>query len=397
MLPWTPVSPFERYLAESYAAGEIGTCLMLLTRGQLALPVTAAAAAGEEPPVLPVVEAGGATWLTAYTSVEAVQAVAGAPHHQTATRAELAAGWPDPRWNLAINPGLDLHLELESGTLARLAVPGLADLKAAFPEALPPVMQKVLPNREALDLLTTGRRRVSGYVHQAVDVADVKTAGELLEALGETGTGMLSDSGSVTVLRWVAVGSELFRSPYGGTDDAGRAAVEGWVVEEPPFNGMGLGRNPDRVVREYKVDGLGLPANAELWELGADGSEDRRVALGWAPDPWWAYRARRGGTERTVGIEAWDDQVEVVGEDGTRTPAAEWDEVAFVTTVGEYRGHPCLVQDRRGYELLVEYTGGRADVARTLGMQRVERGVWRAWVPRAALRDQRESRVVLDL
>jgi hypothetical protein len=249
---------------------------------------------------------------------------------------------------------------------------------------------------ETADLLLGRRRRVSGYVHQAVDVADATTAGDLLEALGES-PDVLSPYGSVTVLRWTAVGSALYRSPYGGTDDARRAAVAGWVVEEPPFAGLGLGRNPDRVVREYKVDGLGLPANAELWEIGADGGEERRASLGVVPDPWWSYRARRGGTDEPVALEAWDDQVEVVHADGTRTPAAECEEVAFVSTVGEWRGQPCVVQDQRGYELLVEYTGGRADVARELGLERVERGVHRAWVPRAALRGRREHRVPLDV
>jgi SseB protein N-terminal domain len=396
VLPWTPASPFERLFAHAFRTGDIGACCVLLTRGRFALPVSAAAAAGEEPPVLPVAEVDGTTWLVAYTSVEAMQAVVGAPHCQVVTLPELAAGWPDTRWGLAVNPGLDVHLELESGTLARLAVPGVAENKEAYPDALPPVMQKVLTGQETAELMLGRRRRVSGYVHQAVDVADVKTAGELLAALGETGD-VRSESGSVTVLRWTAVGSELYRSPYGGTDEATRAAVTGWVVEEPPFNGLGLGRNPDKVVREYKVDGLGLPANAELWEIGADGGEERRAALGWEPDRWWSFRARRDGAEEPVALEAWDDQVEVVFEDGTRTPAARCEQVAFVTTVGEFRGQPCLVQDRRGYELLVEYTGGRADVARELGMERVERGVHRAWVPRAALRDQREHRVPLDL
>ena len=134
--------------AAAHRAGDLGACCVLLTRGRLVLPISAAAAAGREPPSLPTAEADGTTWLVAYTSAEAMQAVTGEPHFTTVALAELAAGWPDPRWGLAVDPGLDVHLQLESGTLARLAVPGLAEVRAAYPEAMPPVMQKVLTGPE---------------------------------------------------------------------------------------------------------------------------------------------------------------------------------------------------------------------------------------------------------
>jgi hypothetical protein len=107
------------------------------------------------------------------------------------------------------------------------------------------------------------------------------------------------------------------------------------------------------------------------------------------PDRWWSYR---DGAGAEVAIEVDGDGVWAVG--GERRPAVG---VELVTTVGEWRGEPCQVQEQRGYELLVEYTGGRAPVGRALGFDRVERGVWRGWVPRAGLRDRREHRVPLDL
>jgi hypothetical protein len=49
------------------------------------------------------------------------------------------------------------------------------------------------------------------------------------------------------------------------------------VIEEPPFIGMGLVPNVDQTIREYKVDGIGLPHGAEIVELTTDGVERRRA------------------------------------------------------------------------------------------------------------------------
>jgi hypothetical protein len=382
VLPWRPATGFETLLERAYAAGDVTACLALLRGSEFALPM-----ADDGGPAWATLDADGTTWLLAYTSVEAMRTAAAGRDCRVATLPALAAAWPDPRWGLAVNAGLAVHLELAAGTVARLAVPGLAETLAAEPGTPPPVLQKVLSEREFGELVR-GRRRVSGYVHPLVDVAGAATAEELLDALGEP-AGPRSAAGSVVVLRWPVVGPALYRSPYGGTDDERAAAVAGWVVEEPPFGGLGLGRNPGRVVREYKVDGVGLPAGAELWEVGADGAERRRAELDAVPDPWWSFR---DGADGPVTAEVAEDGVRLVGAGGE--PAVG---VAFVTTVGEWRGEPVQVQEQRGYELLVEYTGGRAPVGRALGFERVERGVYRGWVPRAGVRDRREHRVPLDL
>lgn len=88
------------------------------------------------------------------------------------------------------------------------------------------------------------------------------------------------------MLRWPAVGAELYRSPYGGVDEAGRAAVAGWVVEEPPFVGTGFAPNADQVIREYKVHGILLPHAAEIWELDFDGAEHRRAVYDADREAW---------------------------------------------------------------------------------------------------------------
>jgi hypothetical protein len=76
-------------------------------------------------------------------------------------------------------------------------------------------------------------------------------------------------------------------------------------------------------------------------------------------------------------------------------PADECEAVCFVTTVCRWRDAPFRVHDRRDDELLLEYTGGHVTVARSLGLERVERGVHRRWVPRAEVTELREHTVPL--
>ncbi len=411
MLAWSPANEFERRLAQACHAGDTAACLVLLRGAELALPLPASG-----PPAWPTVRAGDTTWLLAFTSVEAMAAAAGggAGPCRVATLAELAAGWPDPRWRLAVNPGLPAHVELEPGTVARLAVPDLVDLRLAYPEALPPVLQKVLTGPDVAGLLR-GARRVSGYVHQLLDVADATTPDALLTALGDTArrAELTSPAGSLTVLRWVAVGPRLYPAPYGGTTEEGCAALVGWVVEEPPFAGMGLGRNPDQVVREYKVDGVGLPHGAELWELRADGTEHRQVVLdGDRSARWWSYRARWRGAEYALAPDQEGDRLTLrlrrsaptdgfdevaAGVHVRPVPPGECTGAVFATMVGRWRGEPVQVHGERGDQLVVEYLGGRVPTARAVGFDRVERGVWRARVPRAEVADLSEQRVPLEL
>lgn len=126
---------------------------------------------------------------------------------------------------------------------------------------------------------------------------------------------------------------------------------------------------------------------------------------------WSSYRARWRGTEFDAapdydGEQLWmrlhrstptDGFDEVKPDCYVRpVPAAECDAIMFVTMVGELRAEPCQVHDEREAELLVEYVGGRAPVARSLGLERVERGVYRGWVPREDVRNLRENIVLLD-
>lgn len=78
-------------------------------------------------------------------------------------------------------------------------------------------------------------------------------------------------------------------------------------------------------------------------------------------------------------------------------PAEDCEVILFVTTVCEWWGAECQVHGERDGELLVEYIGGLMPVALELGMERVERGVYRRWVPRHEVRELRENATPLDL
>ena len=72
-------------------------------------------------------------------------------------------------------------------------------------------------------------------------------------------------------------------------------------------------------------------------------------------------------------------------------PAAECEQVSYVATVCEWGGAPCTVLGDRDGELLIEYAGGLAPTAARLGLERVERGVYRRWVPREEVAELREE------
>ncbi|WP_326820133.1 SseB family protein [Streptosporangium sp. NBC_01756] len=277
MVTALPFGQFEERLWAAFEAGQTALCLSLLRDADFVLPITRAAAQGAERVAWATAADAERTWLLAYTSAETMALATGGvtEHYRIASMVELAAGWPDPRWGLAINPGLPVGFFLESGTVARLAVPTLAQDLALAPEAGVPVLQKLLRPADIHDLFSGGEPRVSGYCHHALDVSHIATPAVLADALGQHD--LLTDEGGLNLLRWRPAGLGLYRTPYGGVDEARRAAVAGWVVEEPPFVGLGLVPNVDQLIREYKVYGVGLTHGAEIWELTAAGTEHRRA------------------------------------------------------------------------------------------------------------------------
>ncbi len=73
-------------------------------------------------------------------------------------------------------------------------------------------------------------------------------------------------------------------------------------------------------------------------------------------------------------------------------PLAELEGLSYVRTVCMWRGEPFIVLAEHDNWLRLEYTGGKAPVARSLGLEEFEFGVYQGWVPAAEVTDLREHR-----
>ncbi|MGI5327270.1 hypothetical protein [Actinomadura nitritigenes] len=116
------------------------------------------------------------------------------------------------------------------------------------------------------------------------------------------------------------------------------------------------------------------------------------------------FFARWRGTEYEASPDG--DQVRLyVGEhaDGFRqispgrfvqvVPASEVEDVRYVSTYCTWRGEPFVVLGEHQGWLRVEYTGGKAPVAESLGLELFDRGVYQAWASKHEVEDVREESV----
>lgn len=146
----------------------------------------------------------------------------------------------------------------------------------------PTMMQKTIAPNQVDYYLERGYDRVSGFVHRAGEIAHLDTPAKLCAALGlgYAGSPFTRDAAQVHVLRWPAYRPSLYRIPYGGQNESAMRAMEGWVIERPPFRGNGFapGENSD-VVAEFKVDSVRLPHGSRLCRLSADGTEELVAVL----------------------------------------------------------------------------------------------------------------------
>lgn len=94
----------------------------ILARTDLLLPV-AQPTAGQAPTGWGTWTSGGRTHVLAFTSATALRACLGesAGGHRRTPYADLAAGWPNPEWWLAVNPGLPIEGYLPAWYVAQLS------------------------------------------------------------------------------------------------------------------------------------------------------------------------------------------------------------------------------------------------------------------------------------
>ncbi|MDO3701616.1 SseB family protein [Micromonospora sp. C28SCA-DRY-2] len=306
-----PANPVEEDLLEAAGAGSTDTFLSTLLLARVLLPVSPESVPGSRPGepgfVWRTEELDGETFVVVYTSPERLADHTDAPVETVRVRfVQLIRRWPDEAWSFAVNPGTPVGAKLPGEQIVGLAnwaaEVGLGDDAETEPEASkapetaerprytppaadparPVVMQKAVAPSQLGYYLERGYDRVSGFVHRASELAHLTTPAQLYEALGlgYPDSPFARDAEEIYVLRWPAHRPSLYRIPYGGQNEAAMRAMEGWVIERPPFRGNGFapGESSD-VVAEFKVDSARLPHGAQLWRIGADGTERMLAVL----------------------------------------------------------------------------------------------------------------------
>ncbi|WP_281180274.1 TY-Chap domain-containing protein [Actinomadura hibisca] len=133
-LPAAPAVPalpddLEPRLADAKQRGDHTTYFELLLTADLVLPAVADAA-------LPTTTIGSGTYITVFTSPQALMRSRPGPSVPT-TFARLRSSWPDPSWQLAVNPGLASEVHLDLAAVTRLEAQqresGLRALAAGAP------------------------------------------------------------------------------------------------------------------------------------------------------------------------------------------------------------------------------------------------------------------------
>ena len=255
-------------------------------------------------------EIDGERFLVVFTSRDRL-----AEHNASPTRTvgvrfyELISNWPDPAWSFAVNPGSPVGAKYPGPQVIALASwatdaglgadPVDSEERSVAPVPAPQkvsdsaqhatVMQKAVPAEQVDYYLERGYDRAAGFVHRANEVEHLRTPAELFAALGlvHEGSPYQADAKEAYVLRWPAYRPSLYRIPYGGQSEQALRAMDGWVIERPPFRGNGFAPGEGRdVIAEFKVDSVRLPHGAQLWRMDADGSE-RMVAIFDTDAPVW--------------------------------------------------------------------------------------------------------------
>ncbi|WP_246178999.1 SseB family protein [Actinomadura decatromicini] len=112
----------EPRLAEAKANGDNTTYFRLLANADLVLPASASAVEDPDRAEFPTISIGSSTYVTVFTSPGALARTGDRRPglYRRTSFAQLASGWPDPTWRLAINWGLPSEVLLDSSVIDRL-------------------------------------------------------------------------------------------------------------------------------------------------------------------------------------------------------------------------------------------------------------------------------------
>jgi hypothetical protein len=305
-----PANETESNLLAAAEGNNTDSFLSTLLLARIILPVPISMPPGSRPRdkyfPWPIEEGDGGRFIAVFTSPERMSEHGHnryGPDMSSMTMrfVEMIAAWPSENVDFAINPGSPVGATLPGSQIVALAAwateVGLRDEPAADMVGAPTkndpspslgvagaptagaaqatVMQRTVPPSQLPFYLERGYDRVSGFVNRASEVSHLTTPSTLYRALGlvYSGSPFTEDDAEVHVLRWVAHRADLYRLPYGGQHEAAMRAMQGWVIERPPFRGNGFAPGDTEVVAEFKVESVRLPHGAQMWRLAKDGTE----------------------------------------------------------------------------------------------------------------------------
>ncbi|MFY1636171.1 SseB family protein [Solwaraspora sp. WMMB335] len=277
-VPWSPANTSEQALSAAIVDGDLDRYVAVLATTRLLVLVHPAQRASAQPPRWRTAVEHDRTLVVAFTSRDAMRTVTGRIEpHLLLEIGELAAGWPDPGWGLAVDPGLPIGSRLPQHVIHQLAtlaggatgaagLGGAGDRPAAGqtpkpkPKPVPvivesprwpesprrpavPTVQVLLTADQVTRYLDDGHDRVSGLAYRTPDVAGLGPS-QLVGLPGGPPQARLADGDarSVHVVRWLAFGERAFRRLEGGRP-------------------------------RWAVAGARLPDGARLIRILADGSE----------------------------------------------------------------------------------------------------------------------------
>jgi hypothetical protein len=314
---FTPANDVESDLLAAAGEGSTDSFLSTLLLATVTLPVAPGSAPDARPGdpgfVWRTESLDGEPYVVVFTSPQRLAEHVGTTVETVQVRfVQLIRRWPDHAWSFAVNPSTPVGAKLPGPEIVALAnwaaEVGLGDdvdrgeeraaeevsaapaaAAAAPAEQARITMQKLIAPDQVGYYLDRGYDRVSGFVHRAHEVGHLTTPAMLYAALGlgYPDSPYSPHAEEVYVLRWPVYRPALYRIPYGGQTEQAMHAMQGWVIERPPFRGNGFapGDSGD-VVAEFKVESVRLPHDAQLWRLGADGTQ-RLLATLDADGPRW--------------------------------------------------------------------------------------------------------------
>lgn len=289
-VPVTPMEPIagggsgaagndlERDLLSAIAEEDMDALARVLILADVYLPTT-------RPVTAPVRIEPGFPWrLTAgqpptvavFTSADLLERALPGAHHVAVPLLDIALGWPDDSWQLAVNPGWPVALTLP-GNLVQGLVARAATLVADAPHAeqappdsgqVPQMLVKVLPEDQVEWYLRGNWHQVTGRMFPFAAIRAARTPVEVRAALG----GYLPfrpDAPTVHLILWNASCPALYRTQPDGS-------LRGRAVTLP------------HGARLYRLDAQGMAS----WLASFDADTGRWVA---AADTTTLRRAMSGG------------------------------------------------------------------------------------------------------